>query len=416
MPYRGVSIFASMTPKTRIALIMEGKIPPDRRVAFDPFQCREMMSHFPVDIVVEPSPIRCYTDQEYLDAGIRVDPAIRDCGFYFGIKEVPLDALIPDKTYFFFSHTIKKQPYNRQLLQTILDRGIRLVDYEVLTDDRGQRVAAFGYYAGVVGAHNALYAYGKRTGLFRLPRMKYLRDYAEAIDTYHSMDLPPCRIVVAGGGRVSKGVVRVLEDMGCVRIAPDQFLANTDFSFPVFTVLLPSEYVRRKDGSLYRKEDFYARPDDFESAFAPYAARADIFLNAILWKKGAPAFFTTAEMAGPDFRIQVIGDITCDIAPDTSVPSTIRASTIDDPVFGYDPVRQQEVAPYQQHAVDMMTIDNLPSELPRDAASAFGAQLLESVIPELFLPESRMLERATITLNGRLTPRFEYLRDYVDED
>lgn len=403
-----------MRTLTKMALIREGKQPPDRRVAFDPLQCREIGALYPLEVVVEPSPIRCFTDQEYLSAGVTVTEEIADADLFFGIKEVPLDRLRPDKTYFMFSHTVKKQPHNRALLQAVLRKNITLVDYELLTDERGQRLVAFGYYAGVVGAHNTLYAWGKRTGLFRLPRMKHLHDYAEARDIYRSMDFPPCRIVVTGTGRVGKGVVRVLEDMGFQRVSPRQFLEEEPGRQPVYTVLGAAEYVRRADGGSFDRADFYDHPDAYESTFAPYAARADIFINAILWKPGAPAFFTLEAMRGPDFAIRVIGDITCDIAPVTSVPCTIRASTIADPVFGFDPLSGTEVPPYQDHGVDMMTIDNLPSELPRDAATAFGAQLLETLIPELMKTHSPVVERATIASGGRLMPRYAYLQDFVE--
>lgn len=403
-----------MTHKHHIALIREAKVPPDRRVAFDPAQCREIISRYPVDLYVEPSDVRCFSDEEYQREGISLDNRLDSADILFGIKEVPVERLVEGKTYFFFSHTIKKQAHNRGLLRAILEKKIRLIDYEVLTDEGGQRLAAFGFYAGVVGAHNALYAYGKRTGAPRLPRMKYLHDYAEAHDIYRSMEMPPCRIVVAGKGRVGKGVVKVLLDMGFEEVSPQRFLEKGIVEGKVFTVLGPEHYVRRKDGSDYRKEEFYNSPGDFESAFLPFAEVSDIFINAILWKPGSPAFFTLEEMASEHFKIAVIADITCDIAPITSVPSTVRASTIVDPIFGFDPRRAMEVPPHAPGCIDMMTIDNLPSELPRDASTSFGAQLMESVLPEIFKEGSAVLARATICENGRLTPAYSYLQDFVD--
>ncbi len=404
-----------MKTLTQIALIREGKTPPDRRVAFEPSQCHEMEERLPIRFVAEPSPIRCFKDQEYESAGITVTDQIQDADYYFGIKEVPIHLLYAGKTYFFFSHTVKKQPHNRALLQAVLAKGIRLIDYELLTDQNDDRVVAFGYYAGVVGAHNAIYAYEKRTGGLRIPRMKYLHDYAEAQDIYRSMKRPACNIVVAGKGRVGKGVLRVLGDMGFTPCSPVEFLKLTDGQTGFYTVLGPEQYVERKDGNEYDRTSFYATPELYQSAFLPYAAKADIFINAILWKQGAPAFFTINGMQSPDFRIKVIADITCDIAPVTSVPSTIRASTIDDPVFGFDPKSGKEMAPYQPESIDMMTIDNLPSELPRDASTSFGAQLIEYILPELLVEQSPMLERATIAQNGKLKPQYAYLQDFVNE-
>ena len=408
-------ICAPMSNTIKIALIREGKTPPDRRVAFEPSQCREMEDRLPIQFIVEPSPIRCFKDQEYITADVAVSEQIQEADYFFGIKEVPIHQLHPGKTYFFFSHTVKKQPHNRALLQAVLAKNIRLIDYELLTDQNDDRVVAFGYYAGVVGAHNAMYAYGKRTGGLRIPRMKYLHDYAEAQDIYRSMKRPTCNIVVAGKGRVGRGVVKVLNDMGFTHCRPSEYLVLETTQKGYYTVLGPEEYVQRKDGTLYDRTDFYTSPENYQSAFLPYAAKSDIFINAILWKQGAPAFFTLNDMQSPNFHIGVIADITCDIAPITSVPSTIRASTIDDPVFGFDPVSGKEIAPYQPESIDMMTIDNLPSELPRDASTSFGAQLIEYILPELLEENSVMLDRATIARNGQLTPQYAYLQDFVDE-
>ncbi|MCF8239431.1 MAG: NAD(P)-dependent oxidoreductase [Saprospiraceae bacterium] len=404
-----------MSKPSVIALIREGKVPPDRRVVFTPQQCREILERFEVDVLVEESPIRCFLDDEYSNVGIQVSAERPEADIYLGVKEVPIDQLVPEKTYLFFSHTMKGQTYNRPLLRAILEKNICLIDYEALVDGRGKRVAAFGYYAGVVGAHNTLYAYGKRTGLIHLPRMKHLHDYAEARDFYESIDMPPIKIVVTGTGRVGKGAVRVLKDMGLEEVLPEAFLAAQDLPACCFTVLGAEHYVGRRDGELFVKDDFYARPSEFMSTFEPYTRIADVFINAILWKEEAPAFFTVDQMAQTAFRIRTIGDITCDIAPHSSVPSTIRPSSIQDPVYGFDPTTGLEAEAYYDHVIDVMAIDNLPSELPRDAATAFGAAILEYVLPDLIADRpSAMIERATITRAGQLTDRFRYLQEYVD--
>lgn len=404
-----------MEKKQTIALIKEGKVPPDRRVVFTPQQCREIQERFDVEVLVETSSIRCFPDEEYTAAGIQVVTDRPDADIYLGVKEVPESQLVPGKTYLFFSHTMKGQPYNRPLLQAILEKKICLIDYEAMVDEFGKRVAAFGYYAGVVGAHNTLYAYGKRTGLIHMPRMKHLHDYAAARDFYESIDMPPIKVVVTGTGRVGKGAIRVLKDMGLTEVTPEAFLASQSLPSCCFTVLGPEFYVQHREGKAFVKSDFYANPADYESSFLPFTRAADVFINAILWKEEAPAFFTVEDMANPAFRIRTIGDITCDIAPHSSVPSTIRPSTIQDPVYGYDPYTQQEASPYSDNVIDVMAIDNLPSELPRDAATAFGAALLEYVLPDLLAGmDTPMIERATITRGGQLTRRYAYLQDYVN--
>jgi saccharopine dehydrogenase (NAD+, L-lysine-forming) len=399
--------------KLTLGILREGKQPPDRRVPFTPAQCRSVMEGWPIEIIVEPSQQRCFPDEAYVAAGIRVEADLAQADVLMGVKEVPIDALLRDKSYFFFSHTIKKQPYNRELLRAVLQKQIRLIDYEVLTDTTGARVVAFGFYAGVVGAHNTLYAYGCRTATFSLPRMHTLLDYEEARMHYRNLQLPPCRVVVTGKGRVSQGAVQVLRDMGMVAISPEAFLETSMLTGPVFTVLGPEEYATRIDGGPFDRDEFYTHPQRYRSQFQPYMHTADIFINAILWKKGAPAFFTREDMAATEFAIQVIGDISCDIAPEGSIPSTLRASTIQDPVFGYDPHTGGQTLPYLPDSIDMMTIDNLPSELPRDASTDFGIQLLQHVVPALVQPQSDLLDRATIAREGRLTAAYSYLDDYV---
>ncbi|MFM8451068.1 MAG: NAD(P)-dependent oxidoreductase [Haliscomenobacter sp.] len=399
----------------KIGILREGKIPPDSRVPLTPAQCRNLCDSTPsLCIVIQPSAGRCYTDQEYLDAGIVWQEDLCDCDFIMGVKEVPIQLLIPDKTFLFFSHTIKRQAYNRSLLQAILARRIRLIDYETLTDERGNRLIAFGRFAGMVGAHNALYTYGERSGAFHLPRMKDCHDYAEACAIYQQIQWPPIKIVLTGTGRVGSGAAEVLRDMGIRETDPEQFL-HASFDEAVFTQLHTSDYVRHQHGVPFDKNHFHAHPEAYLPAFAPFAQKADIFINGIYWDKRAPVFFSPEEMADPSFHIQVIADITCDIAPDSSIPSTIRPSTIDDPVYGFDPRTWEECPAYQPNAIDVMAIDNLPNELPRDASAAFGQMFIEHVLPELFSPESAVLERAIIAEKGVLTPRFQYLQEFVNE-
>ncbi|MBK7870367.1 MAG: alanine dehydrogenase [Saprospiraceae bacterium] len=398
----------------KIGIIREGKVPPDARVPFAPSQCAFIMKIFPIEIVVEPSQVRCYKDGEYEAAGIQLTNAMGNCDLLMGIKEVPLDQLIPDKTYLFFSHTIKAQPNNRKLLQAILKKNIRLIDYEALTDEHGNRLIAFGRFAGMVGAHNALWTYGQRTGAFKLARLKDHFDYAEAQMNYKAVKFPPIKIVVTGSGRVASGAVEVLRDMGIQQVSPDDFLNNI-YNEAVFTQLSSKHYVTKIDGKPFDYNDFYNHPQRYKSTFEPYFKVADIFINGIYWNPNSPAFFTKEDMRRHDFNIKVIGDVTCDLAPRSSVPATIRASTIADPVFGYNPFTETETAPHQPGVIDMMTIDNLPSELPRDASYAFGEKFIQDVLPELLTEDSPVIKRATVTENGKLTDYFKYLQNYVDE-
>ncbi len=398
----------------KFGIIREGKIPPDSRAPLTPEQCARIRADYRLDLVVQPAPGRCYDDEEYAAAGISLRENLADRDVLLGVKEVPIPELIPGKTYCFFSHTIKKQPYNRNLLRAVLANDIRLIDYEVLTDERGRRLIAFGRFAGMVGAHNAIWTYGRRTGAYALPRMKDFRDYAAARRAYQRLQLPPLKIIVTGTGRVGSGAAEVLRDMG-IRQVPPQHLLEREYDEAVFAVLRVAHYVARDDGADFEIRDYYRDPCGFHSVFAPFYRAADIMINGIYWDRRAPAFFSLEEMRRPDWNIAVIADVTCDIAPVSSIPATLRPTTIADPVFGFDPVAEQETLPYQDHVIDMMTIDNLPNELPRDASQAFGEQFIEHILPEFFKPHSDILERATIARDGQLGPYFEYLEDYVAE-
>ncbi len=397
----------------KIGIINEGKTPPDSRVPLTPKQCAFIKKNYPIDIVVQASPNRCYTDEEYAREGIEVTGDLSDCDVLMGVKEVPVEQLISHKIYFFFSHTIKKQAHNRKLLQEILKKQIQLVDYETLKNKKGERVIAFGRFAGMVGAHNGIMTYGLRTGAYHLNRMKDCKDYQEAKAIYEQLQLPPLKIVLTGTGRVSNGAARVLNDMGIKKVAPSEFLTAT-YDHPVFTQLGPEHYVDRKDGSTYETKTFYTQPQLFKSIFEPYTKVSDIMINGIYWDNRAPQFFSLEDMNRPDFNIKVIADVTCDIAPDGSIPSTLRASTIAEPIYGYDPSTGSETTPFQENGIDIMAIDNLPNELPRDASQAFGEQFIEHVIDAFEdFKNSEIINRATIAINGQLGKGYEYLSDYV---
>lgn len=400
----------------KIGIIREGKVPPDSRVLFTPEQCVALQEKYKVQFFVQPSTGRCLPDDLYEAAGITLQEDISDCDVLMGIKEVPKEQLIPNKAYFFFSHTIKAQPYNRALLQKILKENITLYDYEVLTNEKKQRVIAFGRFAGIVGAHNGMMTYGNRTAAFALEQMHKYDDYAAAIAYYKTLSFPKMKIVVTGKGRVANGAAEVFDHMGIRKVSSKDFLTK-DYDEAVYTQLDCIDYAAPKDTNRsFELMDFFTNPQDYQSIFEPYTKVADLMVNGIYWANEAPAFFTKEDMKQAAFSIKVIADVTCDIAPVASIPSTLFATTIAKPVFGYDPQTESAVEPYQTHTIDMMTIDNLPNELPKDASKSFGEQFTENVIEELLeLKNTGMLERAMIATNGALGPHFQYLTDYVNQ-
>ncbi|RZS95282.1 NAD(P)-dependent oxidoreductase [Cecembia calidifontis] len=399
----------------KIGLIREGKIPPDKRVPFTPKQVRKLLDLYPNDLEfkVEPSPIRCFSDDEFVELDIQVDSDLSDCDVLMGIKEVPIDQLIPNKTYIFFSHTIKKQVYNRKLLQAVLKKNIKLIDYEVLKNEKGERTVAFGRWAGIVGAYNGLWTYGKKTGLFDLKRAFECFDRSEMDLELKKVQLPPIKIVVTGTGRVGKGVLEVLHTVGIKQVAPKEFL-HQYYDEAVFTVLSSADFNRRKTDGGFDKEEFYADPQKYESHFLKYAEVSDILMAAAYWDSRAPRLFELEDISSEDFNISVIADITCDIHG--SVPTTVKASTISDPVYDIDRDSFEILPAFgKQNSISVMAIDNLPTELPRNASEEFGQQLIENLIPELLKPSSKILDKATIAKEGDLTLEFMYLKDYVNE-
>ncbi|MBC6365527.1 NAD(P)-dependent oxidoreductase [Algoriphagus sp. AK58] len=400
----------------KIGIIREGKIPPDKRVPFTPTQLKELSEVYgsQLTFLVESSLIRCYSDEEYLEAGIQVVEDISEADLLFGVKEVPTHQLIPGKTYFFFSHTIKKQVKNRALLKSVLDKNIRLIDYEVLKDEAGDRVVAFGRWAGIVGAYNAFWTYGKKTGLYDLRSASECRDLEDLKVELKKVTLPPVKIVVTGKGRVGKGVLEILNHLKITQVDNHEFL-HLYFEEPVFVVLSSSDYNRRKSDGGYDRDEFYSFPERYESHFLKFAEAGEILIAAAYWDPGAPRLFELKDINSPDFSISVIADVTCDV--EGSIPTTFRASTIQDPVYDVDRETGEELPAFgKQTSISVMAIDNLPCELPRESSAEFGRQLGQWVIPALFEVNAPILERATIARDGDLTLEYMYLSDFVNQD
>ncbi|MDJ0593840.1 MAG: NAD(P)-dependent oxidoreductase [Pleurocapsa sp. MO_226.B13] len=397
----------------KVGIVREGKIKTDSRVPLTPKQCRYLLDKDrDLQIFVQPSPDRCFSNSEYLEQGISLAENLEMCDLLLGIKEVPISMLLPNKTYLFFSHTIKKQSYNRELLRSILQQKIRLIDYECLRDENGRRVIAFGRWAGIVGGHNAILTWGRRSREFNLKPMHQCHDWAEAQTYYQNLPLSNIKLVVTGEGRVANGATEVLDLMTIKRVSPQAFLEH-NFKEPVYTQLTVKDMYRKAGSASFDETHYYQHPEQYESIFEPYTHTANIMLNGIYWDKRIPVFFTKEDMKRKDFTIQVIADVTCDIAPNSSIPATIRASSIAEPIYGYDPVSEQETQPFQSHCIDVMAVDNLPNELPRDASEDFGERLISTVWAELNRTDSRMIDEGTIALNGDLNQPYEYLRDYV---
>lgn len=403
-----------MEKTIKVGILRETKNPPDRRVPLTPPQIVTLEEIYPfIEFFIQPSDFRCYSDEEYEYLHIPLKEDLHDCDILLGVKEVDRRTMIPGKTYMFFAHVAKKQLHNREMFREMADKNISLVDYEYLTTDKGERVVAFGRWAGIVGAYNGLRARGINTNRFRLKPAWQCRDLDEMWAGLRLIELKPgLKILVTGNGRVANGALETLNVCNIVQVRPDDFLYR-EFDVPVVCQIGPEHYVRHKDNLQFTFSHFIKYPYDYESAFLPFTKVTDILITGHYWDPRSPVFFSKVDMKKSDFRISVIADISCDI--NGPVPSTLRATTISDPFYGYNPVLETEEPAFASPAnVTVMSIDNLPGELPRDASLDFGKQLMSNALHDLFTnPGSQMIERATILKNGNLTSMFAYLEDYL---
>ncbi|MBE9467568.1 MAG: alanine dehydrogenase [Bacteroidetes bacterium] len=402
-----------MSKNIKVGILKETKTPPDRRVAVAPEQAIELLNKFSnVELFFQPSDIRCYSDEEYKELGLNIEQDLSSCDILIGVKEVTIDALIANKKYLFFSHTAKEQTYNRELLQEVLRKNITLIDYEYLTDEKNIRLVAFGRWAGLVGAYNSLIGFGKRTGLFSLKSAHDCHDMKEMFSEVEKLKLPPVKILISGGGRVAHGAMETLAPLNIKKVTPDEFI-NKTFDEAVFCQIDPWDYAKRKDGGKFDLQNFFYFPAEYETTFLPYTKVTDVFIACHFWNEKSPVFMTNDDMKADDFKMQVIADVSCDIAG--PIPSTIRPSTIAEPFYGYNAKLEKEAEPFDKNNITVMAVDNLPGELPRDASVDFGKGLIEKVYPSLFGDDKEeIIKRATIAKDGKLTEKYAYLQNYVD--
>ncbi len=394
-----------------IGLLREGKSPADNRVALTPAQCKWMNKNVPqIQVVAEASPNRCYTNEEYTKAGITLVEDLSSCDIILGIKEVPYDKLIAHKTYLFFSHTIKKQEHNKKLLQTILEKNITLIDYECLKHDDGQRILGFGFFAGIVGAHNGIMCYGNRTQSFSLARVYQQKDFRSLIHSYFGLKLPNIKIAVTGSGRVAHGVLEVMNLMGINEVEPDDYLER-QYSYPVYTQLKGAALYEHKETGKYNRVHFHENQNEYNCKFEPYCYETDILMNGVYWDEDVPRLFEKELIQNKNFRIQTISDITDDEFG--SVPINLGDQTIENPVYGVSKKTFTKTDPYLKDTVDVIAVGNLPNELPRDASRYFGEQLIKYILDDVINGGSTTIENATIAKGGKLTSNYTYLEEWV---
>ena len=395
----------------KLGLIREGKIPADSRVALTPAQCKWLHKNFAdIRVSVQHSTIRCYSDKEYQAAGVEVKEDMADCDVLMGIKEVPVHMLLADKTYLFFSHTKKLQPVNQALMQAMVGKKITLIDYECLEHEDGTRIIGFGFFAGIVGAHNGMMAYGKRTGLFTLQRVGLVNSFQKLVHTYFGLRVPNMKIAVTGSGRVAHGVLEIMNLLGIHEVEADEYLQR-EFTYPVYVHLKGAGLYAHQLTGMYSREDFHGQPQNYSCKFKQFIAKTDLLINGVYWDKQVPRLFEAEDMQQPWFRIITIADITDDKGG--SIPCNLGDASITDPVYGVDKNTLQRTAAYLPNSVDVMAVGNLPNELPRDASRYFGEQLIKFVLDDIRKGGSETIAKATILNAGELTVNYLYMKEYA---
>lgn len=397
----------------KFGIIKERKNPPDRRVVFSPNELTKLKQTYHDAIVeVESSDIRIFSDIQYKSMGITVTDDVSDCDVLFGVKEVPVENLIPNKSYFFFSHTIKKQPYNQKLLKAILEKNIDLYDHETIVDNQNRRLIGFGKYAGMVGVYNGIRAFGIKFELFKLPKAETLAGKDAMILQLKRITIPALKFVVTGTGKVGSGAKEILDAIKVKEITVENYLTK-NYTQPVYVQLDVLEYNKRIDGEVIDFNDFLAHPEEYVSDFEKFTKVSDIYFAGHFYGGGAPMILTREMLNASDCKLKVVADISCDV--NGPIACTVRSSTIEEPIYGYFPLEDREVDVFHPAAVVVMAVDNLPCEIPKDASEGFGEQFMEYVIPAFFNGDKDgILERAKMTEKGKLTERFSYLQDYVD--
>ncbi|MCE3296547.1 MAG: alanine dehydrogenase [Crocinitomicaceae bacterium] len=400
--------------KVTIGVIREGKVPPDFRVPLSPKQCALVKEKFPhVDILVQTSPIRCFKDEEYQAEGITVQEDLSVCDILIGVKEVQINDLIPNKKYLFFSHTIKKQPYNRDLLKALLAKKIQMIDYEVLKNKVGKRLIGFGRYAGIVGCYNGFRGFGIKHGLYDLKPANQCENRIEMEGELKKVVLPAnTKIVLTGFGRVGYGAREIMNLLPIMEVSPQEYLEQ-EFNEAVFTHLEADDYYARISDKGFDKKEFYTQPELYKSIFNDFAKTSDMYVACHFWSNKSPLILTNEDLKN-DPRLKVVADVSCDI--DGPVACTIRPSTIAQPFYGYDPQTGKETDYTDPKSVLVMAVDNLPCELPKDASEDFGSELINFIFPALLNedPDDIIGRASETTPDGELGENFKYLEDYVN--
>ena len=368
-----------------------------------------------INFIIQPSNSRCFSDEEYELCGAKINENLNECSIIFGVKEIDPNILINNRTYLFFSHTFKinKQQKNiekhkKDLLLSILNKKITLIDYENIRGKNGTRCLGFGRFAGIVGCYNTLNLLLRVLGKQSLASAYKIDDYERLVLNLKNLYFPKTKILVTGDGRVAKGVIELLNQTNIKAVSKKDFLEKK-FDQPIFCNLETKDYVTNNSSTNFNLEHFINNPQDYSSSALQYLKETDILISAHYWDPSSPKIFENEDLKVLQ-NLKIVGDITCDI--NGSVPTTIRSTTIEEPNYWIERYTLKEIDE-NNDGIAVMAVDNLPSELPRDSSTEFSEGIINEVLPFLLKEDDGRILNGTITTDGSFLEKYNYLNDYI---
>ncbi len=368
-----------------------------------------------INFIIQPSNSRCFADEEYELCGAKINDNLNECSIIFGVKEIDPNILINNRTYLFFSHTFKinKQQKNiekhkKDLLLSILNKKITLIDYENIRGKNGTRCLGFGRFAGIVGCYNTLNLLLKVLGKQSLASAYKINDYERLVLNLKNLYFPKTKILVTGDGRVAKGVIELLNLTNIKAVSKKDFLEKK-FDQPIFCNLETKDYVTNNSSTNFNLEHFINNPQDYSSSALQYLKETDILISAHYWDPSSPKIFENEDLKVLQ-NLKIVGDITCDI--NGSVPTTIRSTTIEEPNYWIERYTLKEIDE-NNDGIAVMAVDNLPSELPRDSSTEFSEGIINEVLPFVLKEDDGRILNGTITTDGSFLEKYNYLNDYI---
>ena len=406
-----------------LAVLAEARID-ENRVPFSPTQISYLLNKFSnLKIIVQPSKRRCFKDKDYLKAGAQITDNLYSSNIIFGVKEVDISTLIKDKIYLFFSHTSKVHQhigqvikdkaiiYKKELLKEVIKKNITLIDYENIRNASGEgyRYLGFGRFAGIIGAYNTLNLYLKLNEKLQLPRAFEINNYEQVKKLISKQNFNKLKILLTGSGRASKGAIELLKHANIRQVSINDYLSNK-YDEAVFCNISAKKHIERKDGKNSSYQDFILNPHEYNFKVKNYLFDTDIFIACHYWDPKFPKLFYPKQIN--EFKnLKIIGDVTCDI--NGSVPTTIRSTSISEPYYSINTDQMKEIE-LGNKGIAVMAVDNLPSELPRDASVEFGSSVISEILPYLIDKDDGRINRATTASNGKFCENFTYLNDFIN--